>query len=72
MTDYDRPWKEILDNYFEDFLQLCFPKLHQAIDWATPPKTREKEFEQIAQTSQTGPLCVDKLVEVRLLSGELE
>ena len=72
MTEYDSPWKEILDNYFEDFLQLCFPELHQAIDWATPPKTLDKEFQQIAQTSETGPRCVDKLVEVRLLSGEVE
>jgi hypothetical protein len=72
VTEYDSPWKEILDNYFEDFLQLCFPQLHQAIDWATPPKTRDKEFQQIAQASETGPRSVDKLVEVRLLSGQIE
>ena len=72
MTEYDSPWKETLDGYFEDFLQLCLPELHQAIDWATPPKTRDKEFQQIAQASETGPRSVDKLVEVRLLSGQIE
>ena len=72
MTEYDSPWKEILDKYFDHFMQLCFPDLHSAIDWRTPAKMLDKEFQQIAQDSETGQRTVDKLVEVRLLSGELE
>ena len=72
MTEYDSPWKEILDKYFDQFLQLCFPELYQAIDWRTPPKMLDKELQQIAQESETGERIVDKLVEVRLLSGQLE
>ena len=72
MTDYDSPWKEILDKYFDDFMQLCFPEIYQSIDWSTTPKMLDKEFQQIAQESDTGQRTVDKLVEVRLLSGELE
>ena len=34
MDDYDSPWKEALDEYFELFLQLCFPTVHHEIDWA--------------------------------------
>jgi len=72
MTEYDSPWKEILDKYFAEFMQLCFPELYQAIDWVTPTKMLDKEFQQIAQESETGQRTVDKLVEVRLLTGQLE
>ena len=27
-TDYDSPWKEALDAYFEPFLALLFPEVH--------------------------------------------
>ncbi len=72
MTEYDSPWKEILDKYFQEFMQICVPELFQAIDWRVPPKMLDKEFQQIAQESETGQRTVDKLVEVRLLSGQLE
>ena len=72
MTEYASPWKEILDKYFAEFMQLCFPELYQAIDWVTPTKMLDKEFQQIAQESETGQRTVDKLVEVRLLTGQLE
>jgi len=72
MPEYDSPWKEILDKYFKEFMQICFPELYDAIDWRTPPKMLDKEFQQIAQESETGQRTVDKLVEVRLLTGQLE
>jgi hypothetical protein len=31
-TDYDSPWKEALDAYFEPFLALLFPEVHRRID----------------------------------------
>ena len=33
-TDYDSPWKEALDVYFEPFLALLFPEVHRGIDWS--------------------------------------
>ena len=60
MTEYASPWKEILDKYFAEFMQLCFPELYQAIDWVTPTKMLDKEFQQIAQESETGQRTVDK------------
>ena len=33
-ADYDSPWKEALDLYFEAFLALLFPKVWAQIDWA--------------------------------------
>ena len=71
MTDYDSPWKEALDNYFQPFMRLCFPALAEQIDWSVTPKMLDKELLQIAPQSELGPRTVDKLVEVKLLSGDI-
>lgn len=71
MTDYDSPWKEALDVYFEPFVLLCFPELGAAIDWSVAPIMLDKELLQIAPQSEVGSRTVDKLVEVKLLSGEV-
>lgn len=70
MTDYDSPWKEALDYYFRPFMQLCFPALDSQIDWSIAPKMLDKELMQIAPQSELGRRTVDKLVEVKLLSGD--
>ena len=31
-ADYDSPWKEILDRYFEPFMAFSFPQIHAEID----------------------------------------
>ena len=31
-ADFDSPWKEALDRYFEAFLSLLFPDVHGQID----------------------------------------
>ena len=71
MTDYDSPWKEALDVYIEAFLRLCFPILAAQIDWSVAPIMRDKELLQIAPQSELGSRTVDKLVEVKLLSGDV-
>lgn len=34
MTDFDSPWKEMLENYFPDFMAFFFPEAYQDIDWS--------------------------------------
>ncbi len=69
MADYDSPWKEALDVFFEAFLELFFPQAHADIDWSQPYKSLDKELQQIAPDSDAGRRYVDKLFEVRLKSG---
>ena len=69
MADYDSPWKEALDLFFEAFLDLFFPQAHADIDWNWPYKSLDKELQQIAPDSDAGRRYVDKLFEVRLKSG---
>ena len=34
MSDYDSPWKEMLEGYFSDFMAFFFPEAYADIDWA--------------------------------------
>jgi len=64
MADYDSPWKEALDLFFEAFSQLFFPEAHADIDWGRPYESLDKELQQIAPEAEIGRRYVDKLVKV--------
>jgi hypothetical protein len=69
-TDYDSPWKEALDRYFEQCLALFFPQAHADIDWSRGHEMLDKELQPIVRQAQHGRRYVDKLVKVWLKSGE--
>jgi hypothetical protein len=69
VADYDSPWKEALDVFFEASLELFFPPACADIDWSQPYKSLDKELQQIAPDSDAGRKYVDKLFEVRLKNG---
>ena len=69
MPDEDSAWKEILDRFFEEFLQFFFPEVYRDIDWSHKPVFLDKELQAILR-GQKGRQYVDKLVRVRLLTGE--
>jgi len=33
-SDFDSPWKEMLDRYFKDFMAFFFPRAFRDIDWS--------------------------------------
>lgn len=68
-ADYDSPWKEALDLYFERFLALLFPEVHALIDWSRGYESLDKEFQQIVREAELGRRYVDKLVKVWTLGG---
>lgn len=67
--DYDSPWKEALDAYFEAFLALLFPEAHAQIDWARGWESLDKEFQQVVREAEFGRKYVDKLVKVWTKAG---
>jgi hypothetical protein len=69
MTDYDSPWKEILDAYFEAFLAFFFAQAHAEIDWSRGYESLDKEFQQIMREAELGRRWADKLVKVWRRSG---
>jgi len=70
MTDYDNPWKETLDVFFADSLELLFPHIHADIDWARGYEFLDKELQKVDPSAAYGKGIVDKLVKVWLKSGQ--
>ena len=68
--DYDSPWKEILDAYFDDFVAFFFPAAYAAINWDRGVEFLDKELQKITADAALGRRYVDKLVKVWLNSGE--
>ena len=69
-ADYDSPWKEILEQYFEEFLQFFFPKAHQGIDWSLDYRFLDKELQQVVRDAEQGRKIMDKLVSVTPKRGK--
>jgi hypothetical protein len=69
-TDYDSPWKEMLEHFFPHFLLFFFPDIHADVDWTRDVEFLESELQQITRGAATGKRRVDKLVRVFLKTGE--
>ncbi|MEM6402854.1 MAG: cytosolic protein [Cyanobacteria bacterium P01_D01_bin.116] len=69
-TEYDSPWKEIIQLYFEDFVLFFFPQVHSQIDWSRGFEFLDQELQQVVRDAELGKRLVDKLVKVYRISGE--
>ncbi len=67
---YDSAWKEILENYFQSFIQFFFPEIYEEIDWGRGHEFLDKEFQKIVRDAKIEKRFVDKLVKVYRNSGE--
>ena len=68
-TDYDSPWKDILETYFQPALELCFPQIARQINWSKGVQLLSKEFQKIVRRSELGRRSVDVLVQVWSVAG---
>ena len=69
-ASFDDPWKEGLELYFEPFLALFFPAVHELIDWRRSYESLEQEFQQFVKDSELGKRFIDKLFKVWRRNGE--
>lgn len=67
--DYDSPWKDMLETYFEPFLAFFFPHVHAEIAWARGYTFLDKELRQVVRDAALGRRLVDKLVKVWRIDG---
>ena len=67
--DFDGPWKEALESYFEDALLLLVPDLHSAIDWKQEVAFLDKELQSFFPDAGTGKGVVDLLARVTTTFG---
>ncbi|MGM0694661.1 MAG: Rpn family recombination-promoting nuclease/putative transposase [Pseudomonadota bacterium] len=68
-SDFDSPWKEALEHYFPQFLELLLPEMHRDIDWQRPHEFLDKELQQVVRDTDAGRRHTDKLVKVFTLDG---
>ncbi len=71
-ADMDGGWKQLIEDYLEEFLKFFFPAVHAGIDFGQEYRYLDTELAQILVGSESGRREVDKLVEVHWLSGETD
>ncbi len=67
--DQDNGWKEMLDAFFEEFVEFFFLAIHADIDWRRGYESLDKELAQLGREHATGKRIADKLVRVWLKDG---
>ncbi len=69
-TEYDNPWKEIIEDFFPNFLEFFFPAVYSIIDWTKPYEFLDSELQKLEPDAEIGKRLVDKVAKVYLLNGE--
>ncbi|WP_159790482.1 DUF4351 domain-containing protein [Sodalinema gerasimenkoae] len=69
-TDYDSPWKQLLEADFQQFMEFFFPRAAAQIDWEQPVTFLDKELQQVVRDADLGKRLADKLVQVSLRTGD--
>jgi hypothetical protein len=69
-SDFDTPWKAILESHFQAFMEICHPQAAEAIDWSKGYTSLDKELNAITQENRVGKRIVDKLMKVARRDGQ--
>ena len=70
VDDYDNPWKQAIDAYFQEFMSFYFPVVAQAVDWASGYESLDSELPSLVRDGELGNRYADKLVRVTTLLGD--
>ncbi|MBE8969665.1 hypothetical protein IQ277_26640 [Nostocales cyanobacterium LEGE 12452] len=68
--EYDSPWKEAIETYFQECIEFFFPVAAEGIDWKQGYTFLDKELQQVVRDAELGQRFVDKLVQVWRRNGE--
>lgn len=68
-ADHDSPWKMALEGYFQEFLDLLFPAIHEQVNWEKGFSFLDKELQQISADANSGRRYADKLIKVYARDG---
>ncbi len=67
---YDSPWKDVLENYTQEFTAFFFSDAHDDIDWGRGYEFLDKELQQVTRDAVLGQRQADKLVKVWRYGGD--
>ena len=62
-ADYDSPWKEMLELYFQEFMAFFFPEIATEIEWEAGYEFLDKELQQVVRDADLGRRIADKLAQ---------
>ena len=64
---YDSNWKDVITEFFPDFLELVYPELYEIVDLTKGFSFIEQEFEKLIPSNEKkGRVFNDKFVKVFL------
>lgn len=69
-TEFDSPWKDVVENYLPEFIDFFFPQAYAAIDWTKGFEFLDQELRQVVRDAELGKRFVDKLVKLYLRGGK--
>ena len=69
INDFDSPWKEIIERFFQEFMLFFFPEICKEIDWSRGYDFLDTELQKITGDAEIGKRIADKLVKVHLNDG---
>ncbi|MEN8261557.1 MAG: hypothetical protein ABFS02_13445 [Pseudomonadota bacterium] len=70
--DYDSPWKDVLERYFQEFMVFFFPRAAADIDWGKGYESLDTELRQVVRDAETGKRFADKLMKVWRGDGQAQ
>jgi hypothetical protein len=71
-SDMDSGWKDVIEDFTEDFFRFYLPEMHQEIDFSQGVKFLDRELNEILSDSDNVRREADRLLEVRLKDGRRE
>ncbi|MBV8886489.1 MAG: hypothetical protein JO235_21185, partial [Chroococcidiopsidaceae cyanobacterium CP_BM_RX_35] len=69
-TEFDSPWKDVIERYFSDFIQFFLPQAYGEIEWIRGFEFLDTELQQVVRDAELGRRLADKLVKVWRTGGE--
>jgi hypothetical protein len=68
-SDMDGGWKDVIEDFTEDFFKFYLPEMHRGIDFTCGVTFLDKELNEIVSGSDNIRREADRLLEVRLKGG---
>ena len=53
-SEQDSAWKDVLTDFFPEFIEFFFPEIYAEIDWSRGHQFLDKELAKIARGYKTG------------------
>ncbi len=69
-TEFDSPWKDVIERYFQDFILFFCPQAFGEIEWSRGFEFLDKELQQVVRDAEFGLRLVDKLAKIFRTDGD--